>query len=201
MLQVIHQLMKEERYTYLHTAKLSRADLLGVIVNGRKPEPDNGLKAPPSPFAGALPKEKNLHSWKICGACPVSRSATNYASVAKVSAPREEDINSFLTLDFETSNETDICIACLAELVAYNHHCCDTLLRDGFDGDVLRGTLPVKSSKSLKEFTTETSTEEKCLALAKANKSGQWGDSSWLPKAEVLLTPTWHFTVLSWECE
>ena len=57
MLQVIHQLMKEERYTYLHTAKLSRADLLGVIVNGRKPEPDNGLKAP---FCRCTPKREEL---------------------------------------------------------------------------------------------------------------------------------------------
>ncbi len=53
----------------------------GILLGGRSAEEEKGLQAIPPTFNISFSKEKNLHSWEICGACPLTRAPLNHQSL------------------------------------------------------------------------------------------------------------------------
>jgi hypothetical protein len=46
----------------------------GILLGGRPTDEENGIKEIPPIFALSFSKEKNIRSWEICGACPLTRA-------------------------------------------------------------------------------------------------------------------------------
>jgi hypothetical protein len=142
----------------------------GILLGGRPADEENGISEIPPIFALSFSKEKNLRSWALCGAVPLTRAPVNHRSVRReLSAEVAQDgiaaDNDFeVLLDYRNGN-FDWTSHTLQQLQAVNHTACSWLQTRGYNGNSLKASLNVQQRNLRERLARDAPNEERVQAI------------------------------------
>ncbi|MGH7955114.1 MAG: hypothetical protein ACREOZ_04055, partial [Gloeomargaritales cyanobacterium] len=143
---------------------LDRSDY-GIILSGRPADPENGKQEMRKAFELAFSREKNLRSWRICGAVPCTRAPLSHPSVRREVGSGQ---NVSLGADGRGHGEPlGWASATLEELEKGNENACLALTREGFNGSALRVTLRKKARTLASRLPRDANPEDRVNAIVK----------------------------------
>jgi hypothetical protein len=121
----------------------------GILLGGRAADEENGIAAIPPIFSLSFSKEKNLRSWALCGAVPLTRAPVYHRSVRReLSAELPQDQlaadNGFEVLLDYRNGGFDWTSHTLQQLQAVNHTACSWLQTRGYNGNSLKACVNVQ---------------------------------------------------------
>jgi hypothetical protein len=160
--QSLYDLNREHNRPPLRTAAVGR-EQYGLLLPGRDANPDLGQSALAPAFHNAFSQTKNLRSWKVCGAVPLTREALRHHSVQHevardATVVQQEKIDPLSTFDYQHES--------MLQVEAQHHKACLHLTHLGFNGDVLKRTERRRVDNLSARVSTMSSEQERIIALA-----------------------------------
>ncbi len=140
----------------------------GILLGGRPADEENGIKEIPPIFALSFSKEKNLRSWEICGACPLTRAPMHHRSLClEVEADLEEQQGDIL-VQYHESSEFDWASHSASELEKLNHTACQWLSDRGYNASSLKVKSNFRSRNFDSRIPKDAPVEERVKAIVKS---------------------------------
>jgi hypothetical protein len=159
-----HQRQLHESFPHLHPTPPSLPSLkrshYGILLSGNDGEP-----ALLPAFANTFTRERNLRSWRLCGAVPLTRSALQHSSVR-----HEVSIGSSTTPDVicvaSNASDFDWARSSLLDLEEQNKAACDQLAKFGLNGERLRIKAPRAPARLCNKISSDATEADQILALS-----------------------------------
>jgi hypothetical protein len=144
----------------------------GILLGGRAADEENGIAAIPPIFSLSFSKEKNLRSWALCGAVPLTRAPVYHRSVRReLSAELPQDQlaadNGFEVLLDYRNGGFDWTSHTLQQLQAVNHTACSWLQTRGYNGNSLKACVNVQQRNLSERLARDAPNEERVQAIVK----------------------------------
>ena len=138
---------------------------------------ENGIAAIPPIFALSFSKEKNLCSWALCGAVPLTRAPVHHRSVQRELSSELPQDQVTAESDFEVlldycNGGFDWTSHTLQQLQAVNHTACSWLCTRGYHGNSLKASINVQQ-RNLSERLARDAPNEECIQAIVKNGISQ----------------------------
>jgi hypothetical protein len=160
--QALYDIEREHKCPPPRTAAVGR-EHYGLLLSGRDANPELGQSALDPAFHNAFSQTKNLRSWKVCWAVPLTREALRHHSVRHEVA---RDATMVQHEHFDPLSSFDYQHESMLQIEAQNHKACLHLTRLGFNGDVLKRTARRRVDNLSARVSTMSSEEQRIIALA-----------------------------------